>query len=316
MIKLPFEVPDRCIVELSKDKIPKYKGWRYGRRFKPFIDQTAITCEKYDNGYYLFVLDFDYDNKWDNPVYKEFKNKYDTYTRETKHGLHMFYFSPFPCDIIQSKKNITVDLRRLTSIGEDNNKRGNYIVLYDLPTNKLPVKCIDCNILIEELYKMNDEPVRHYGDSLIYSKTNVTGNYILTNPNITDRHRAIAHYLKNHESNWHENVYYMGWHWGLKLGGVLKDEIEAEAVATALMNIVPYNKKQAWVINFMNGYNHSYRVGYGLGDIKLKWGVLSLMIQEIKDEGLDNKELIPLLARELKDLKTLQYIEVVNEVVK
>lgn len=317
---LPFNVPMGKFVELKsfKEKIPKYKGWKCSKRFKPFISPTAIQTGKYPNGYYLFVLDFDYKDKWDNPIYKEFKDKYNTYTRESNNGLHMFYFSPVPCDIIECKANINVDLRRLTTIGEANNKKGNYVVWYDLPSNNLPVTVIDCNILIEELYKMNHQQIRHYGDNIIYSKTNKNGNYTLKNPNITPRHIAIALYLKHHNTKYPDwtHGYEYTWKWGLKLGAVLKDELEAEAVATALMNLTNYPKKQAWIVNFVNGFNASYRIGNGLGTIKIKWGVLQLMIQEILDYELDNEELINELSSELRDLNTRQYIEIINEVIK
>lgn len=310
MIELPFKVPNKSIVELSEDKIPKLKGWRCSKRFKPFEDKTAIVCEKYEPHKYLFVLDFDYQDKWENPIYKAFKYK-DTYTRETKHGLHLFYFSNVPCEIIQSKKNLHIDLRRLTTIGEDNNKRGNYIVLYDLQSNNLPVMEINCNDVIKELYEANGEPVRHYSDNMIYRSN--ASNYSIKNADINDYHNSIAEYLQYHNDDW-EHGYYLGFELGLKMGSVLQDELEAEAVATALMQKVAYPYKPNWIINFVNGFNLSDQRRCNIGEKYLHPVKLELMfnkINEFKDQ-VDKKTLIKEVARELHNLRLVQYIDIIK----
>lgn len=310
MIKLPFTVPNKSIVELSEDKLPKYKGWKCSKRFKPFEDRTAIVCEKYGENKYLFVLDFDYESKWENPVYKNFKYK-DTYTRETKHGLHLFYFSNVPCRIIQSKKNLHIDLRRLTTIGEKNNKRGNYIVLYDLGVKDLPVMEIDCNIVIAELYNSNGEDVRRYEDNIIYRSN--ASNYNIKNANVTDYHRSIAEYLKYYNEDW-EHGYYLGFELGLKLGSILQDELEAEAVATALMQIVQYPYKTNWIINFVNGYNLSDERECTIGEFYLHPAKLNLMeneLQEAKDK-MNKEQFITEISRELHNLRLKQYIDIIK----
>lgn len=312
MITLPFKVPNKSIVELSKDKRPRFKGWKCSKSFKPFEDRTAIVCEKIAVGRYLFVLDFDYEDKWDNPMYKNFKYK-DTYTRETKHGLHLFYFSDKPCEIIQSKQNLQIDLRRLTVIGEKNGKRGNYIVLYDLDTIDLPVMEIDCNIVVEELYRSNGEPIRKYADNIIYQSN--ASNYNIQNTSVNDYHRSIAEYLKYLNDDW-THGYYLAFELGLKLGSILENELEAEAVGSALMQIVDYPNKPNWVVNFVNGYNLSDERKCNIGGKYLHYGKINLMLNDLKKyaELVDKEALIKEIADQLHILKLEQYIYIIKEV--
>lgn len=252
MIQLPFEVPDNFLIQISKDKKPKYKGWKCDKYFKPFIHPTAIGTGEYSKSKFLFVLDFDYDDKWDNPIYQSFKYK-DTYTRETKHGLHLFYWSPVPCDIIQKKDGLNVDLRRVTSIGYEFGKKGNYIVVYDLPDNDLPVMEIDCNIVIEELYNMVGLPIVHYGDPKQYNSSDMIQYIPDDGLEPTSKHKLVAYYLSKRHDDW-SHAYDLSFKWGLVMNSYFDNDVDVECIGRALMDMVEYPKKYLWLVNFMNGF--------------------------------------------------------------
>jgi hypothetical protein len=255
MNPLPFNVPDEYLIQL-KGKQPAYSGWGKNKLFKPFEHNTGIACMYYpEYQAYLFVLDFDYPDKWDNPVYKSFKYN-DTYTRETKHGLHLFYWSPTPSSIIQNKNHLNVDLRRTSLIGDLNNRKGNFVVYYNLPDNGLPVKHIDSDTVVEELYSSNGTTIRYQHENNSY-KYNPEGNYkIGGNYKIDYYQMLIASILKRYHSDW-SHAYDISFKWGLKLRPIIRSEKDMVRIAIQLMNITPYPHKENWVINLMNGWKLS-----------------------------------------------------------
>jgi hypothetical protein len=255
MNPLPFNVPNEYLIQL-KGKQPAYSGWGKNKLFKPFEHNTGIACMYYpEYEAYLFVLDFDYPDKWNNPVYQSFKYN-DTYTRETKNGLHLFYWSPTPSSIIQNKNHLDVDLRRTSLVGALNNRKGNFVVYYDLPDNGLPVKRIDSNIVVEELYRSNGTTIRYQKENDSY-KYNPEGNYkIGGNYKIDYYQMLIASILKRYHSDW-SHAYDISFKWGLKLRPIIKSEKDMVRIAIQLMNITPYPHKENWVINLMNGWKLS-----------------------------------------------------------
>lgn len=312
-ITLPFNnIPQKAITELNPNTKRPLRALELGnrRRFKPFIDLTGLRCMKWDENKYLTVLDFDYEDKWDNPIFKEFEYR-NTYVRETKQGLHLFYMSDKPCNIIQSKKHINVDLRRVSAANPDS--WGNHVVLYDLPTNDLPVMEIDFNIVVESLYKQCGEPIRYYTDRQ-YSY-NRNSNYTLTNAEITLYHKALGQYIKCLNDDW-THGYDLSYKLGLQFGTILKDELEAEAVATALMNSVEYPNKLQWVINFVNGFNDSYFKKCYLGKKRVHYTTVSKIIEALKLE-YENKteEYILDDLRQYNVLKLTQFHKIIKEVI-
>lgn len=250
---LPFNVPEEYLVQL-KGKQPAYKGWGHNNNFVPFKHKTGIACMFYpEYEAYLFVLDFDYEDKWDNPIYQSFKHN-DTYTRETKHGLHLFYWSPSPSSIIQNKNHLNVDLRRTSFVGALNNRKGNFVVYYPLKDNDLPVKRIEANTVVEDLYHENGTTIRYQEkDNGIYHY-NPDGNYRLkTNRRIDYYQMLIASILKRYHRDW-SHAYDISFKWGLKLRPIITSEKDMVNIAIQLMNIVPYPHKEAWATNLMNGW--------------------------------------------------------------
>ncbi len=267
---LPFNVPEEYLIQLV-DKNPMYQGWGHNNFFVPFVHKTGIACMFYpEYNAYLFVLDFDYKDKWDNPIYKSFKyNK--TYTRETKNGIHLYYWSPSPSSIIQNKEHLNIDLRRTSLNGALNNKKGNFIVYYDLPSNDLPIMRIDSDKVVEELYKSNNTSIRYQNKNNKY-KYNPDGNYQIKTITKMDYYQMlIASILKRYHKDW-SHAYDISFKWGLKLRPIITSEKDMVNIAIQLMNITEYPHKQNWVINLMNGWKLSERksVWSFLGNYKNK----------------------------------------------
>ena len=252
---LPFNVPEEYLVQL-KGKQPAYTGWGHNNKFIPFKHSTGIACMYYpEQEAYLFVLDFDYPDKWDNPIYQSFQHN-DTYTRETKHGLHLFYWSTSPSSIIQNKEYLNVDLRRTSLIGALNDRKGNYIVYYPLKDNGLPVKHIEADTVVEELYKSNNTSIRYQNKDNNY-KYNPNGNYTIKySGEINYYQMLIASILKTYHSDW-VHAYDISFKWGLKLRPIIRNEEDMSNIAIQLMNITEYPHKENWVVNLMNGWNAS-----------------------------------------------------------
>lgn len=310
VIRLPFkEIPSYAITELDIGTKRPLRPLKYGNRdnFVPFVDLTGLRCMKWDEDKYLSVLDFDYSDKWSNPILNEFEYK-NTYIRESKNGLHLFYMSDKPCDIVQSKNNINVDLRRVTTVNPDS--WGNHVVLYDLPTNQLPVMEIDFNKVVESLYKQCNEPVRHYGD-YTYS-TSRTGNYKLQYQGITLYHRIIAQYIQDLNEDW-SHAYDLSYKLGLHFATVLDSDKDAESVATALMETVEYPYKYNWIINFVNGYNDSeYRKSY-IGEIKIHYSEIYRIRRELALEYVNKSdEYILEDLKQYNPLKLYQFAQIVE----
>lgn len=273
---LPFNIPDEYLIQL-KGKTPVYSNWKNNKLFKPFKHKTGIACMYYpEYQAYLFVLDFDYEDKWDNPVYQSFKHN-DTYTRETKHGLHLFYWSPTPSSIIQNKNHLNIDLRRTSLIGALNNRKGNFVVYYDLPDNGLPVKRIDSDKVVEELYRSNGTTIRYQNDNDFY-KYNPEGNYKIGEKYKIDYYQMlIASILKRYHKDW-SHAYDISFKWGLKLRPIITSEKDMVRIAIQLMNITEYPHKENWVINLMNGWK--------LSEVSSVWNFLG---DYNKYEAISNK---------------------------
>lgn len=273
---LPFNVPDEYLIQL-KGKKPVYSGWGKNKLFKPFKHNTGIACMYYpEYKAYLFVLDFDYEDKWDNPIYKSFKHN-DTYTRETKHGLHLFYWSPTPSSIIQNKNHLNVDLRRTSLIGALNNRKGNFVVYYDLADNGLPIKRIDSDKVVEELYRSNSTTIRYQHENDKY-QYNPDGNYKIGGKYKIDYYQMlIASILKRYHKDW-SHAYDISFKWGKKLRPIITSEKDMVRIAIQLMNITEYPHKDNWVINLMNGWR--------LSDSKTVWNFLG---DYNKYEAISNK---------------------------
>ena len=272
---LPFITADTIfddsnkLVQLDKDsKVPiagipnvyeKYSnldGSGYSMKsddWIPFEDSTTgIICNYYDDyGKYLCVLDFDYPEKFDNEVYKNFKYK-DTYIRESKNGFHLFYWSDEPRKYVQNKDKLKIDFKMCTTANP--NSLGGYVRYYpEYKDNGLPVMEIDINEVIRELYESNDVP-------LIEQSSNATNGVsfkVEKDLDVSPYIEAIAlyfHYkIKAVNPKWISGYDY-SFRMGLKLSGYIDTITDANALANRLMELSGYSKPYQWIQNFMNGY--------------------------------------------------------------
>lgn len=270
---LPFKVDDTIfddnkIVQLDGDsKIPiagipnlyeKYEnldGSGYHMKsddFEPFVDPTGIITNYYDDyGKYLCVLDFDYPEKFDNEVYKNFKYK-DTYTRESKNGFHLFYWSDEPRKYVQNKDELKIDFKMVTVANP--NSLGGYVRYYpEYSSNDLPVMEIDINEVIRELYESNNI-------SLIEQSSNATNGVSFK----VEKDLEVSPYIEAIALYFHYKIRAVNPKWvsgydysfklGLKLSGYIDTITDANALANRLMELSGYSKPYQWIQNFMNGY--------------------------------------------------------------
>lgn len=272
---LPFVTPDTIfddsnkLVQLDKDsKVPiagipnvydKYSdldGSGYSMKsddWIPFEDSTTGIITNYyeDYGKYLCVLDFDYPEKFDNEVYKNFKYK-KTYTRESKNGFHLFYWSDQPRKYVQNKDKLKIDFKMCTTANP--NSLGGYVRYYpEYKDNGLPVMEININKVIEELYSSNDVP-------LIEQSSNATNGVSFK----VEKDLEVSSYIEAIALYFHYKIRAVNPKWvsgydysfklGLKLSGYIDTITDANALANRLMELSGYSKPYQWIQNFMNGY--------------------------------------------------------------
>ena len=272
---LPFVTPDTIfndsnkLVQLDKDsKVPiagipnvyeKYSdldGSGYSMKsddWIPFEDSTTGIITNYYESYgkYLCILDFDYPDKFDNEVYKNFKYK-NTYTRQSKNGLHLFYWSNEPRKYVQNKDKLKIDFKMCTKANP--NSLGGYVRYYpEYKDNGLPVMEIDINEVIRELYESNDIPLVEQSSNA----TNGVSFKVEKDLEVSPYIEAIAlyfHYkIKAVNPKWVSGYDY-SFKLGLKLSGYIDTIEDANAFANRLMELSGYSKPYQWIQNFLNGY--------------------------------------------------------------
>ncbi len=272
---LPFVTPDTIfddsnkLVQLDKDsKVPiagipnvyeKYSnldGSGYSMKsddWIPFEDSTTGIITNYyeDYGKYLCVLDFDYPEKFDNEVYQNFKYK-KTYTRESKNGFHLFYWSDKARKYVQNKDKLKIDFKMCTAANP--NSLGGYVRYYpEYKDNGLPLMEIDINEVIRELYESNNVSLREQSTNT----NNGVSVKVEKDLEVTPYIKALAlyfHYkIKAVNPKWISGYDY-SFRMGLKLSGYIETKQDANAFSNYLMKLSGYSKPYQWIQNFLNAY--------------------------------------------------------------
>ncbi len=261
----PIPLDESKLIQLDKEGKAPLGRWDYKTPdFIPFISPTAIQCNWYNHlGLYLCVLDWDYKDKFNNPIFKDFEYK-DTLIRKTTNGFHCFYLSEKPREYKQIKKNnggLDIDFKMVSSINPNSN--GGYVKFHPkYMDNGLEPLTIDINEVIASLYESNNVKLEKQG--VYYRNSNKEAKVIDEDIIITDYVEALAQYfyykINAVNPNWKDGYSY-SFNMGLKLGGYLETLEEANGFAIRLLELASvYDKPQQWVRNFVNGWSRSDNV--------------------------------------------------------
>lgn len=248
-----------------KDRYQKYNnldGSSYAMKsddWIPFEDSTTGIITNYYDDYqmYLCVLDFDYPEKYDAEVYKTFKYK-STYTRESRNGLHLFFWSDKPRKYIEKKDKLKIDFKMCSAEGVRKNPEslGGYVRYYpEYQSNGLPVMKIDINTVIASLYKSNGVELVEQG-TYSTNRKKTSDDYVFND--YTEALALYFYYKISAENPLWEDGYHIAWRYGLKLGGYIKSPEEARGFAIRLMELATvYDKPPQFIKNFLKGWSAS-----------------------------------------------------------
>ena len=263
----PVPLDESKLIQLDKDGKAPLGKWDYHTSdWIPFVSPTAIRCCYYEHlELYLCCLDFDYKDRFNNPVWKSFDDEYkNTLIRESTNGFHCFYLSPKAREYKQVKESsggLAVDFQMISKNNLKSN--GKYVKYHSqFSDNGVEPLEVDINTVIASLYKSNNVRLEKQG---IYRSSNKDAK-ILDDEDIviTDYVEALAQYFyyKNAVENplWKDGYNY-AFTLGKKLGGYLKTNEEANAFAIRLMQLATaYDKPDKFLFNFINGWSLSDNV--------------------------------------------------------
>lgn len=264
---LPFDVEmtedkDNKVVQLAPNgKKPLLGKDKHTADFLPFRDPkypTGINCNYYKRyQMFLSVLDIDDPLKYESEMYLNLEFK-DTFTRESKNGLHVFFWSKEPLKLSSSftKKDGTklkTDYRGCTAANP--NSWGHHVRYYpEFESNCMEVEIVDINEIVEDFLIKNDCVVKLQAERF---NNNVISVKVEKDLEVFPYIEAIAlyfHYkIRAVNPKWVSGYRY-SFQLGLKLSGYIETIKDANAFANRLMELSGYSKPYQWIQNFMNGY--------------------------------------------------------------
>lgn len=261
----PIPLDESKLIQLDNEGKAPLGKWDYHTRdWIAFESPTAIQCNWFEHlGLYLCVLDWDYKDKFNNPIFKDFEYS-ETLIRESKNGLHCFYLSENPREYKQVKENkggLDIDFKMVSSVNPNSN--GGYVKFHPkYIDNGLEPLEIDINKVIASLYESNNVKLEKQGT--YYRNSNKDTKIIEEDIIISDYVEALAEYfyykITSVNPDWKDGYSY-SFEMGLKLGGYLKTPEEANGFSMRLMELATvYDKPNQWRVNFINGWSMSDNV--------------------------------------------------------
>ena len=215
------------------------------------IDNYGVLCDYIsDLDLYYCVIDVDTHDFPLQQLLEEFPTAYTV----TKHGYHLHYLSPVPCNLKQltgkEKEQCPVDIRAKRD--DDPSKEGNYIRLSQLIGDTTQILEVDYNEVVKWVYQMYGLEAKQRGehDNDIQEWS---GNYKpFRLSKVSNKEYFIAAYLFYQKDDW-SSAYDSAFPWGLQLKGTVTPD-EAYNISRALMRISGYPRPKKWVHAFMTGY--------------------------------------------------------------
>lgn len=267
---LPFNVEmtedkNNKVVQLAPNGKKPFLGKdKHTIDFLPFRDSkypTGINCNYYQEyKKFLCVLDIDDPLKYESEMYSNLEFK-DSFTRESKNGLHIYFWSKDPLKLASNftKKDGTklkTDYRGCTAANPDS--WGHHVRYYnEFESNCMEVEVVDINEIVEDFLVKNDCIVKLQGEhSNNLGLTTEMNDNIEISP-LADALALFFHYKMLKENPLWEDQYTPAFTLGMKLAGYLKNKENAQGFCKKLMSICAYDKEKQWIRNFLNGFDVS-----------------------------------------------------------
>ena len=275
------------------------------KRIESEITDYGVLCD-YIPQIKLYYCVLDIDSK-EFPV-MQVLNEYPTAFTKTRHGYHLHYLSPVPCQIKQltgmDKEKCPVDIRAKRD--DDPSKEGNYIRLSSLIGDTTELLVVDFNDVITYTYSLFGIESRQRGE---YDGNIKAAKLIKQNNNPKSNVELfLAYYLYYQKTDW-KSAYDCSFEFGIKLAGWL-NKPSMQRIGFKLMRISDYYGPKKWISSFLTGYEYGERRKPYFSNESLPPEMRVFLAKRFNE--LDEDE-INELAKLLKNVKLYQILEVIHK---